>query len=427
MPAFAAPQPGASLLLSFASPIASSSSSPARHDTLLLLSPNRLSAVRAFAALEAGYSVVIGAAASDIWDEELQDRRERAEVGVVEFELGAKVDEAEWGAWLDALPGTLMDRCMLLVLNDTLPTLLESTRARRTFASAQDFRAAASKRRYLVNVADAPALSDFSWPTTHRFDLTPSPLSPTAPAKSPLQLAITTNSSACRLATRLRREVVATLPSSIGSAVLAISSLRTALASEAKAGSGWSEGAIEEADVEIEVGGTSLNRPAEQLSRAQSDGLERAEVAGRQLTKADEEVVERGLSPCRVRALDRRRLSNGASSLGAARLVPAPILVREAIADASLLHSSVLSSQPSTWTALEAQRTRMRYVAQISEYWPLDRLASVTLSSLSAPTTPQPSSPPSPSLTPLLSRHSLIIAPPPQAGRILLQIGRAHV
>ena len=64
----------------------------------------------------------------------------------------------------------------------------------------------------------------------------------------------------------------------------------------------------------------------------------------------------------------------------------------------------------------------MRYVAQISEYWPLDRLASVTLASISAPSTPLDTSPPSPSTLDLVpSQHSLLLEPPTsKKGRILL-------
>ena len=52
----------------------------------------------------------------------------------------------------------------------------------------------------------------------------------------------------------------------------------------------------------------------------------------------------------------------------------------------------------SDWSAPAAQATRMRYVSQISEYWPLDRLATVSISSLSAPSTPvAPGSPTLPS------------------------------
>lgn len=65
----------------------------------------------------------------------------------------------------------------------------------------------------------------------------------------------------------------------------------------------------------------------------------------------------------------------------------------------------------------------MRYVAQLSEYWPLDRLATVSLATLSAPSTPAPSSPTShtPENAPP-SQHSLLLAPPAPSdkGRILL-------
>lgn len=78
----------------------------------------------------------------------------------------------------------------------------------------------------------------------------------------------------------------------------------------------------------------------------------------------------------------------------------------------------------------------MRYVAQLSEYWPLDRLATVNLASISAPSsplaTPRPSSPspaseefpPAANSAPSPSHHSLDVTPfsPPRQkrGRILL-------
>lgn len=64
----------------------------------------------------------------------------------------------------------------------------------------------------------------------------------------------------------------------------------------------------------------------------------------------------------------------------------------------------------------------MRYVAQLSEYWPLDRLANVDISALSTPASTPPGSN-SPILPPD-SHHSLALslpAPPPQQkGRIIL-------
>lgn len=77
-----------------------------------------------------------------------------------------------------------------------------------------------------------------------------------------------------------------------------------------------------------------------------------------------------------------------------------------------------------SWTAAEAQRTRMRYVAQISEYWPIDRLATVNLALISAPATPLANSPPgTPAPADPLSPHHLALAPPTDKsakGRIIL-------
>lgn len=306
MPVYPTPQQGASLLLSFNSPLPSSS----KHHTLLILAPTRISSLRSFAALEAGYKVLVGASSTDIWEDELAHRRELGEVGVVDWNLAADADEVAWSAWFDALDVEIKRSCMMIVLGDTMPQsgAVGSTRERRTFASAQAFAKVANERRYFVNIADAPTLSDFSFPVTHRFDLgtttdaAPSSTPSAAPSKSPLQLALTTNSSACRLATRLRREIVAALPSNVGAAVLAVSELRAALAAEA-AGDSWAKGGNDE----VELSGTGFNRPVEQLTREKSERLEQGKVE------------EDDASSCRERALEQRRDSKGGDSINSVR------------------------------------------------------------------------------------------------------------
>lgn len=302
MPTYPTPQTGASLLLSFNSPLPSSS----KHHTLLVLAPTRISSLRTFAALEAGYKVLVGASPIDSWDPELALRRERGEVSTIDWNLAAEAGEDEWAAWFDNLSAEVKRTCMMVVLGDTMPRAgsAGSGAERRTFASAQAFAKVANERRYLVNVADAPTLSDFSFPVTHRFDLG-NETSPAIPTKSPLQLALTTNSSACRLATRLRREIVASLPSNVGAAVLAVSQLRAELAAEA-AGDSWSKGAGD--SEEVELSGVGFNRPVEQLTREKSERLERGLVE-----------EEREASPCRARALGRRSESRGHDSVSSVR------------------------------------------------------------------------------------------------------------
>ncbi|GJN94307.1 hypothetical protein Rhopal_007381-T1 [Rhodotorula paludigena] len=341
MPTYPAPQPGASLLLAFTpaarSPSASSSSA-SRPQSLLLLGPTRLSALRAFAALEAGYRVVVGAAAPPSpdnlheWDAELAHRFAQKQVETIPWALDANADDAAWREWFAAAEEAgQLDGVRMIVLSDTIVSPSSAgasssfSRPRRTLASARAFRAEAERRRFFVNVADCPELSDFGWMISHRFDLVPpssssttaTPAGDATPRKSPLQLALTTNSSACRLATRLRREIVAALPKSAGAAVEAVGRLRDEL--RAQADEGASEKSVGEDDSE-ETQGVGLNRPVEQLTRAKSQALD--------------------------------------------------------------------EPSSSTWTASSAQLTRMRYVSQLSEYWPLDRLANVTLDSLSAPSTP---------------------------------------
>ncbi|BGP51639.1 uroporphyrin-III C-methyltransferase [Rhodotorula kratochvilovae] len=365
MPSYPAPQPGASLLLAFTPAALSPSSS--RPQTLLLLGPTRLSALRAFAALEAGYRVVIGAAAPPSpdnlheWDPELAHRFALKQVETIPWTVEAAADGTDWRAWFDGAESAkhLAD-VRMIVLTDTIvsPSASSSSvpaRLRRTLASAKAFRHEAEKRRFLVNIADCPDLSDFGWMVSHRFDLDPP--SPSGTRKSPLQLALTTNSSACRLATRLRREIVAALPKSAGAAVEAVGRLRDELKAQAQAQAGE---AVEGEDDSEETQGVGLNRPVEQLTRAKSQAL-----------------------------------------------------------DGPSAHNDA-------WTASSAQLTRMRYVSQLSEYWPLDRLATVSLASISAPSTP--TAPLSPrlqasyhDLEPAPPTNDLALSPPPaKKGRVLL-------
>lgn len=313
---FPTPQLGSSLLLAFSTSPASSSGDP----TILFLSPNRLSALRAFSALEAGYKVVVAAADHDQWDPELEHRLEKGEITSIDWNLDASASEDEWGHWLDSIDITLRRNIRFVVLNDTMPgveRISGGSKKRRSFASARGFKRATEDRRFIVNVADAPLLSDFSWPVTHRFDLAATESTSTR-AKSPLQIALTTNSSACRLASRLRREIVSSLPQNIGSAVLAISTLRNSLAASTLDSNIISktiseeteEGSWPDSEPEGEEEGEqeTLNKPVEQLSVSKGQELDRIGFGGRSRRKAGHAAeADRSLSPCRARQLSRSR------------------------------------------------------------------------------------------------------------------------
>lgn len=249
MHAYPNPEPGASLILAF-HPVPSTSTTPPQ--SILLLGAGRLTALRSFAALEAGYRVVVGVSSSQPWDPEVRYRIEEGQIERIDWDLAVDAGAEVWRKWFAATDSAgQLDGVRLVVLTDTVA----AGGRRRDAVSARAFRDEAARRRFFVNIADHPTLSDYSFASTHRFDLLDSS------RKSPLQVALTTNSSACRLATRLRRELVAAMPKSAGSAVAAVGRLRDELRG----------GAATDDDSEETL---VLNRPVEQLTRAKSWALD---------------------------------------------------------------------------------------------------------------------------------------------------------
>lgn len=123
--------------------------------------------------------------------------------------------EAGWAALLDEVD---VDASLVFVcITDTLATRAGDLRAaalRRCHILAELCR----KRRIPLNVTDNPQLCDFSFPATHRFNAGDSP--------SSLQVAVTTNGRGCRLAARIRRQIIEELPADIGTAVERIGEMR---------------------------------------------------------------------------------------------------------------------------------------------------------------------------------------------------------
>ena len=268
---YATPQSGASLLLAF-----SPASTEARR-TVLLIGQNRLAAARAYSCLEAGLRVVLATSnQSSAIDPELQERIELRQVETVPLPQSSNIqtdghtgnDSKIWLDWLLNLPEELLDDVQLVCCTDTIHTAAPSApstsyiHAPRSPSSALAIRQACYKLRLPINVADHPALSDFHFPATYRFPLlsTSSP-----PTSSPLQLAITTNASSCRLASRIRREIVTKLPKGIGSAVAQIGKLRQ-MAREADQAL-QSDNALYDDEEEREEGWSTavLNKPVPQI------------------------------------------------------------------------------------------------------------------------------------------------------------------
>jgi len=157
----------------------------------------------------------------------------------------------------------------------------------RSWASATQIYRLCQGRNILVNVSDMPEFCDFSFASVHRF------VDPESGQSTPLQVATTTNGQGCRLAGRIRREIVAKLPKEVGAAVEKMGKLRT----------------MAKASDRVIYGGS------------------------------DSELNE----------------DNGVATPN----LPVPL-------------------RGSTETSSETALRRMKWVAQVSEYWPLPRLATMT-------------------------------------------------
>ncbi|KAH8111884.1 uroporphyrin-III C-m [Phellopilus nigrolimitatus] len=324
---FPAPQRGASLMLAF------------RMDAklTLIVGSNRLAATRAFSALEAGSAVVILAnggirAACD----ELTWRAENKQLEIIDFDELAGPSESSRDREVSAVESFLDERGLgsvsLVFITDTLVS--SDTSFSRSQVSATQIYHACRKRNIPVNVTDMPSLCDFTVCTTHRC------LDPQTGRTTPLQVAVTTNGHGCRLAGRIKREVVAKLDPDAGVAVEKVSQLRTL----AKNASDDHDEAESELNEEMTV--ASPNRPVAQRS-----------------SKTEESAKERA-------------------------------------------------------------RRRMKWVAQISEYWSLRQLASLDENEMTNTLSGELLSPNCvPTQTPFgpaPSQHDLAISPPKKKGRVLL-------
>jgi uroporphyrin-III C-methyltransferase len=190
---------------------------------------------------------------------------------------GSTKDAERLEAFLHATPGIT-----LAAITDTL-----STSRRSTFASAEQLYRLFKARNIPVNTTDMPSLCDFTFASSHRF------VHHESGNKTSLQIGVTTNGQGCRLAARLRRDIVSKLPREVGAAVVKVGKLRS-MATEDKG---------------------FLNDDVE------------------------EELCEDGgvLTPNR----------------------PVPL-------------------RSSSENALEARKRRIKWVAQVSEYWPISKLASMS-------------------------------------------------
>ncbi|KZT08794.1 uroporphyrin-III C-methyltransferase [Laetiporus sulphureus 93-53] len=324
MAAYPSPIRGASLLLSFR----------LQKQVVILIGSNALAASRAFAALEADSDVVVLAKGGpDSACDELRWRASQGQLRLLDLEsLPCSADKTvdRDAQVIDDYLST-SEQVRLVCVTDTL--LGSDSSQRRSRVSAGLIAYACRLRNILVNVTDMPDLCDFTFLSTHRFQ------DPKTGAPSSLQVGVTTNGQGCRLANRLRREIVAKLPREVGTAVTNVGKLR----SMAKAS---------------------------------------------ELVEEDEAVAE----------LDEEAAPSTPNR---------PVLQRAA-----------------NETARESARRRMKWVAQVSEYWPIQKLARMSEEHIAMvldggfglpPTPPekQGGKPVS------VSQHELTLSPP-HGGRIYL-------
>lgn len=275
---FPSPKDGASLILTFR----------LHKKSILILGSNPLAASRAFAALEADSQVIIIAKGGlETACEEIRWRALQGQITLLDWDLLPSTSTTSADRDIKALESylTTSNGITLVCVTDTVVGM-DSVQP-RTRASAAQIYQVCQAHGIPVNISDMPELCDFSFASVHRF------IDANTGQTTPLQVAVTTNGQGCRLAGRLRREIVAKLPKEAGTAVEKMGKLRTMAKVFDSDGNDGLDSELNE-----ESGVTTPNRP----------------------------VPPRG----------------------------------------------------STETSVETALRRMKWVAQISEYWPLQRLARMT-------------------------------------------------
>ncbi|PKI83994.1 uroporphyrinogen-III C-methyltransferase [Malassezia vespertilionis] len=204
------------------------------HRILLIIGAGKLAAARMHLALEASMRPVIvwhGHAADAHAD--VRDAVEAARAAwhsapyEAFFPQDTRACEHTWRAMIAALDGAEA-AVFAVCITDTLAQDTDEARdVRRACMERCTLLATLCRQlRLPLNVTDQPALCDVSLPAVHRFPCGPSGPSGSDGAPSSLQVAVTTNGRGCRLAGRIRRTIVSSLPPNVGDAVERIGEMR---------------------------------------------------------------------------------------------------------------------------------------------------------------------------------------------------------
>ncbi|KIY65937.1 uroporphyrin-III C-methyltransferase [Cylindrobasidium torrendii FP15055 ss-10] len=238
------PAGGASLLLSFR----------LLQKSVVILGTGTLAASRAFAALEADANVLI-LKSGPVVSQELQWRADQGQLSIVDLDnlpsSSSKSSTTGIEAFIDSTPGI-----SLFIVTDTVASS-DILSERRTRESAEHIYNACHQRNIPVNTTDMPDLCDFTFTSSHRFN------DPETGNATPLQIGVTTNGQGCRLAGRLRREIVSKLPKEAGAAVRKVGQMRTMLKD-----SGASEDCFEDSGISTPNRPVPLRSPRESAAES---------------------------------------------------------------------------------------------------------------------------------------------------------------
>ncbi|KAJ7194731.1 uroporphyrin-III C-methyltransferase [Mycena pura] len=212
MATFPTPQGGASFILSFR----------LQSRTTVVLGSGSLAASRAFSALEADSTVtVIAEGGLPAACEELQWRAQQNQLTLLDWNALSQSSSGEEDDGFDSYIAAMKDVSFVCVTD----TARGEARPRSRASAARIYRFCRS-RNIPVNTTDMPEFCDFSFTAMHRF-------AGSAPdVRSALQIGVTTNGKGCRLASRVRRDIVGLLPKEVGAAVDKISAIRRLVTSD---------------------------------------------------------------------------------------------------------------------------------------------------------------------------------------------------
>lgn len=358
---------------------------PAPTRRALIVGVNKLAAARAFTFLDSSFGVVL-----------LGDRREACDElvwreGHGEVVFHTDVDEdgddetsRRWSEETDVEAWTRLissiDSVDMVVVADTILTPTSSSP--RPLLSARSIFHACTRLHLPINTTDYPAWSTFTFPSVAKF-----------PGKEPgtksnLQIAVSTNGKGCRLAGRIRREVVGRLPKDVGAAVDNVGILRARVRARSPGSGSTRSGSCtrgkrqdgaaaptsrpvngrtdsgflgDDDDVSLFSGSGPLNSPVPQLG---SPALSRTSST-RSLFHPQVQLV----TQMHQHHHQQQQKQTADSYPFPSVLTPLPI------SPAITAKTAPSTASTTQMDEEDHQLRRMRWVSQISEYWSIEYLA----------------------------------------------------